>query len=141
MTAPERSPAQTAREVGQVYRRRYGRDRPAPRWDTDARAAWQAAHRAGGHAGAWTHTPIPSAVVLLTTLAEHRRPVSGTALARAAGVSQGRATSVTLPRFAELGLAEAASGTPVRPGTRAPTLWTITPAGAELADTMRRGEA
>lgn len=145
MSAPEyavRSAAETRRDVAAAYRRRYGRERPPVRWDDQACAAWRRAHRDAGMSGAWTYTPVPSAAALLTTLDALGGTCNGAALARAAGVPQGHATSVSLPRFARMGLVtdsrddvEGAAGR-----TGSPTRWTITAPGRALARELHRGE-
>ena len=145
MSAPEhavRSAAETRRDVAAAYRRRHGRERPPARWDDEACAAWRVAHRAAGMLGAWTHTPIPSAAALLVTLDGLGGQCNGAALARAAGVPQGHATAVTLPRFARMGMVISETGVDGAAGhTGLPTRWIITPEGRALARALRRGEA
>jgi hypothetical protein len=126
--------------VDQQYRYKHGgRERPGPRWSDQACAAWREAHRRAGMTGAWTTTPVASAVALLDALAG-LGTCNGAELARHAGVQQGQATSVTLPRFERLNLVSRstdAEGVAGRTGR--PTRWTITRAGRELARVLRDG--
>lgn len=134
--------ARNRRQAEATYRRRTDRKRPPERWNDEACAAWRAAHQRAGVLGAWTYTPVVSAAALLVAL-DRLGACNGAALAREAGVPQGHATSVTLPRFDRLGLVDRIDGDDVEGAagrTGRPICWHITAAGRELARALRDGE-
>lgn len=128
MTAAEQRAERGQRATAREYRRRTGRDRPTPDYPAAGLVAWRAAHRDARMDGAWTHTPPGSALALLDVLAADGPLDSGTLVARA-GVSQGNATSRTLPRLETAGLVTSRPVPMPRYRNRFTTEWALTERG------------